>query len=176
MTERVSPLLLAFLLLSLCACSAPRSRNMVATGYCGCSQCCGWERGSWKYLKLDFWDRYVTDGPNAGKPYTGLTASGTVPHEPRPGLFSRDSLVHPWMIPVRLVFFPWLFLPRDGTVAADTDYLPFGTRLFVPGYGYGVVEDRGSAIQGPNRLDLYFDSHQGALNWGRRKVPVRIVN
>ena len=152
------------------------SRPMEVTGYCGCGQCCGWERGSWKYLKLDVWNRYISKGKQAGQPYSGKTASGTMPREPSPGLFSMDSVQRPWMIPARIVFFPWLFLPHDGTVAADTRYYPFGTRLYIPGYGYGVVEDRGSAIKGPTRLDLYFDSHQNALKWGRRKVYVRVVN
>jgi 3D (Asp-Asp-Asp) domain-containing protein len=85
-----------------------------------------------------------------------------------------DSIERPWMIPMRLVLFPWYFLPRDGTVAADTRYYPFGTRMYVPGYGWGRVEDRGGAIKGPDRIDLYFSSHQEALRWGRRKVRVTI--
>ncbi|MBS3732182.1 MAG: 3D domain-containing protein [Desulfobacterales bacterium] len=147
---------------------------MEVTSYCGCGQCCDWERGSWKCLKLDFWNRYITKGPKAGAPYSGLTASGTKPREPRPGLFSVDSLVHPWMIPVRIVLFPWLFLSQDGTIAADTRYYAFGTRMYVPGYGCGVVEDRGGAIKGPNRLDIFYKSHHEALQWGRRKVKVTI--
>jgi hypothetical protein len=122
-------------------------------------------------LKLDFWNKYITKGKNKGRPYSGLTASGTRPHEPQPGLFSVNTLTHPWMLPFRIVF-PWLWFSRDGTIAADTRYYPFGTRLYVPGYGYGVVEDRGSAIQGPTRLDLYYRSHGKALEWGRQQVDV----
>ncbi len=156
-------------------CARPRvSKTMEVTGYCGCGDCCGWERGSWKYLKLNFWNRYVKAGKNKGKHYSGRTASGTKPHEPYPGLFSKDSIKHPWMIPIRIVLFPWLFLPRDGTLAADTKYYPFGTRIYIPGYGYGVVEDRGSAIKGASRLDAYYNSHKEALKWGRRKVYCRI--
>ncbi|HID97907.1 MAG TPA: hypothetical protein EYP57_06945, partial [Thermodesulfobacteriaceae bacterium] len=145
---------------------------MEATAYCGCGKCCGWERGSWKYLKLNFWNRYVAAGPGKGRRYTGRTAMGTVPREPYPGLFSRDSLIHPWMIPIRVVLFPLLLLPRDGTIAADTRYYPFGTRMKVPGYGWGVVEDRGSAIKGPGRIDLFFSSHRKALEWGRKRLMV----
>ena len=150
------------------------TRRMHTTGYCGCGKCCSWERGSWKCLKLDFWNRYVKKGKRRGEKYTGRTASGTKPREPVPGLFSMDSVTHPWMIPVRIVFFPWLLLPRDGTIAADTRYHRFGTRMHIPGYGWGVVEDRGGAIKGPRRLDLYFDSHREALTWGRRNVTVTI--
>jgi hypothetical protein len=144
---------------------------MEVTAYCGCGECCGWERGSWKYLKLDFWNKYISYGKNKGRPYSGLTASGTKPCQYRPGLFSVNTLTHPWWLPFRIVF-PWLWFSRDGTIAADTRYYPFGTRLYVPGYGYGVVEDRGGAIKGPRRLDLYYNSHRKALKWGRRHVDV----
>lgn len=164
---------LALLLCSAAGCAPRVVRQMEVTAYCGCGQCCSWERGSWKYLKLNFWNRYVSAGAGKGRPYSGRTASGTKPREPRPGLLSIDTLVHPWMLPFRIVF-PWLWFPRDGTIAADTRYYPFGTRMFVPGYGHGRVEDRGGAIRGPTRLDVYYRSHGRALRWGRRKVEVRI--
>ena len=167
--------LLVLLTLLAAGCAVrPVSKQMETTAYCGCDQCCGWERASWRFLKLDFWNQYVSAGKRKGQPYTALTASGTKPHEPTPGLFSIDSLIHPWMIPIRIIFFPWLLLSEDGTIAADTRYYPFGTRMLVPGYGWGVVSDRGGAIKGRDRIDLYFDSHQDALNWGRRKVKVKI--
>ncbi len=161
------------LVLLLAGCAAQEKRIMETTAYCGCGLCCSWERGSWKYLKLDFWNRYVSKGERKGAPYTGHTAAGGIPVEPQPGLFSADSVRHPWMIPVRAVF-PWLWLHRDGTIAADTRYYPFGTRMYVPGWGWGVVSDRGSAIKGPDRIDLYFESHQEALRWGRRRLEVTI--
>jgi hypothetical protein len=176
-TRLYKPFLIFLLLTSLffsgCA-NRPVSRVMEATAYCACSSCCSWERGSWQYLKLDFWNRYVNGGPSSGAPYSGLTASGTVPYEPEEGLFSLDSVYRPWMIPVRLILFPWYLLPQNGTIAADTKYYPFGTRMYVPDYGWGVVEDRGGAIKGPNRIDLYFKSHSEALRWGRKKVHVTI--
>ncbi len=153
---------------------ANRQQSMEVTAYCSCSQCCSWERGSWRHLKLDVWNKYVATGEREGKPYDGKTASGTKPHEPEPGLFSFDSLKHPWMIPPRIALFPWKFLPKKGTIAADTEYYPFGTKMNVPGYGWGVVEDRGSAIKGPNRIDIYMNSHGEALEWGRRNLEVEI--
>jgi hypothetical protein len=165
--------LIVLLVLLLSGCSSHRTRIIETTAYCGCGKCCSWERGSWSYLKLDFWNRYVNAGRYKGADYSGKTARGTKPVEPKPGLLSTDSLTHPWMIPVRTVF-PWLWLQRDGTIAADTKYYPFGTRMFVPGWGWGVVVDRGGAIKGPDRIDLYFESHQDALNWGRRSVEVTI--
>lgn len=167
-------LLFGILLLSGGCAKKPVSKVLTATAYCGCGSCCSWERGSYKFLKLDFWNRYVNAGTSDGQKYSGLTASGTKPQEPQEGLFSFDSLKRPWMIPVRTILFPWYFLAEDGTIAADTRYYPFGTKMYVPGYGWGIVEDRGSAILGPQRIDLYFDSHAKALEWGRKKVQVQI--
>ncbi len=161
-------------LFALGGCRTAEWREMEVTAYCNCGECCSWTRGSWLFLKLDFWNKRISTGPNKGKPYSGLTSSGTKPHAPRPGLVSTDSLVHPWMIPVRIVF-PWLILPRSGTIAADTNYYPFGTEIYVPGWGWGVVEDRGSAIKGPDRLDVYISSHRRALKFGRQKVETTIL-
>ncbi|MFM1919559.1 MAG: hypothetical protein RLZZ303_1193 [Candidatus Hydrogenedentota bacterium] len=64
---------------------------------------------------------------------------------------------------------------KHGTFAADTAHYPFGTIMHVPGYGYGRVEDRGGAIKGPARLDVFFKSKKDALAWGRqRSVPVKV--
>ena len=61
-----------------------------------------------------------------------------------------------------------------GTIAADTRYYPYGTVMKIPGYGKGTVEDTGSAIKGPNRLDVYFSTRQRALEWGRQKLTVKV--
>ncbi len=61
-----------------------------------------------------------------------------------------------------------------GMIAADTKILPFGTRIYVPGYGIGVVEDRGGAIKG-NRLDLCYMSLTEAFKWGVRDITVYIL-
>ena len=67
---------------------------------------------------------------------------------------------------------------NDGRfVAADTRILPFHTKLVIPGYAAGEpvpVLDRGGAIKG-KKLDVFFDSHQTALQWGRRKVQVTVI-
>lgn len=57
------------------------------------------------------------------------------------------------------------------TIAADPDVLPMGTELEIDGHTY-TVQDTGGAIAG-NRLDLYFDSHEDALQWGVREKIVR---
>ena len=60
---------------------------------------------------------------------------------------------------------------RHGTVAADPRVFPFGTRLQIPGYGTGVVEDVGGSIKG-RHIDVWFSSHETALLWGRRNLKV----
>ncbi len=63
---------------------------------------------------------------------------------------------------------------KKGVLAADTRYYPFGTRIYVPGYGAGVVHDRGGAITGPGRIDLFYRSHSQALRWGRQTLTVYV--
>lgn len=60
-----------------------------------------------------------------------------------------------------------------GTIAADTSVYPFGTVMYVEGYGYGKVEDRGGAIKG-NRIDLFFSSHNKARQWGKKTKTVQV--
>ena len=61
-------------------------------------------------------------------------------------------------------------------VAGDTSVLPFGTKLVIPGYDAGAVEvvDRGGAIKG-HRLDVYFPTHQAALEWGRQTLDILVI-
>ncbi|MFC4183436.1 3D domain-containing protein [Saccharococcus thermophilus] len=61
------------------------------------------------------------------------------------------------------------------TIAADLDIFPIGTILFIPGYGYGVVADKGGAIKG-HRIDLYYDTVEDVYKyWGKKKIQVYIV-
>ncbi len=65
--------------------------------------------------------------------------------------------------------------PNETFVAAGKQY-PFGSEMIIPGYNNNQpvkVLDRGSAIQ-DSRLDLFFPSHQKALNWGVKSLPVQI--
>lgn len=61
------------------------------------------------------------------------------------------------------------------TIAADWSIYPPGTVLFVEGLGEMVVQDRGGAIQG-QKIDVYFESHDDALQFGRQNVRFYIVN
>lgn len=61
------------------------------------------------------------------------------------------------------------------TIAADPKIFPIGTILFIPGYGFGVVADTGSAIKGCI-LDLYYQTVSDVYkHWGKKKVSVYII-
>ncbi len=61
------------------------------------------------------------------------------------------------------------------TIAADLKLFPIGTLMYIPGYGYGVVADTGSAIKG-RRIDLYFETtKQVYKQWGKKTVHVEVL-
>ena len=62
-----------------------------------------------------------------------------------------------------------------GTIAADPAVYPFGTKIEIPGYGSGVVQDVGGSIKGAH-IDIWFPSHVEALAWSARKLKVKVEN
>jgi len=65
--------------------------------------------------------------------------------------------------------------PGDTFVAADRRY-SFYTEMLIPGYSNSrpvKVLDRGGAIKG-NRLDVFYATHQEALQWGVQYLEVKI--
>lgn len=61
------------------------------------------------------------------------------------------------------------------TVAADPKIFPIGSLLHIPGYGYGIVADTGSAIKG-NIIDLYFETKDDVYSeWGKKKVKILMI-
>ena len=61
------------------------------------------------------------------------------------------------------------------TIAVDPNKIPYGTEVNIEGVGVRVAEDCGGAIKG-NRIDIYFNDHQSALNFGRQTKEVTILN
>jgi 3D (Asp-Asp-Asp) domain-containing protein len=59
------------------------------------------------------------------------------------------------------------------TIAVDRSVIPLGTHILYNGTEY-VAEDTGGAIKG-NRIDIYFDNHSDALNWGRRTIEIEVI-
>ena len=63
---------------------------------------------------------------------------------------------------------------QRGVVAVDPKVIPYGTYMYVPGYGYGIALDTGGAIKG-NKIDLFFDTVEEANNWGRRWITIQFL-
>ena len=61
-----------------------------------------------------------------------------------------------------------------GTIAADPSVFPLGTKMAIPGYGSGIVQDIGGSVKGTH-IDIWFPSHKEAVAWGTRKIKVNVV-
>lgn len=90
----------------------------------------------------------------------GVESTGKTPDHPQYGITFSGVKVR------RDVF---------STIAADRKVFPIGTVLHIPGYGYGVVADTGSAIKG-KKIDLFYHTTKEVYDeWGKKKVKVRVI-
>lgn len=58
------------------------------------------------------------------------------------------------------------------TIAVDPNIIPYGSKVEIDGHIY-IAEDTGGAIKG-NRIDIVFNTHQEALNFGMRDKTIKI--
>ena len=58
------------------------------------------------------------------------------------------------------------------TVAVDPSTIPYGSEVVIWGHTY-VAEDCGGAVQG-NRIDIFFDTHQEAVDFGVQYAEVAV--
>ena len=65
-------------------------------------------------------------------------------------------------------------LCRRGVIATDPNFIPLGTKVYIPGYGYAVAEDTGGAIRG-NVIDVAFDSVAECYEFGRQFLEIYII-
>lgn len=56
------------------------------------------------------------------------------------------------------------------TIAVDPSVIPYGTIVYINGQAF-VAEDCGGAIKG-RRIDMFFNTHEAALEWGVRQCTV----
>ena len=59
------------------------------------------------------------------------------------------------------------------TIAVDPSIIPYGSRVLVGGYVF-IAEDTGSAIRG-RHIDLFMDTHEVAMQFGRREGEVFLI-
>ena len=66
-------------------------------------------------------------------------------------------------------------VPKEGrTIAVDPKVIPYGSIVYIQGYGYFIAEDCGGAIKG-NRIDIFTASYATAIKNGRRTANVWLV-
>ena len=58
------------------------------------------------------------------------------------------------------------------SVAVDPSVIPYDSKVYIDGKEY-IAHDCGGAIKG-NRIDMYFDNHQDALDFGVRYAVVEV--
>lgn len=69
--------------------------------------------------------------------------------------------------------------PKHGTLAADPKRLPYGTKIEIPNYGTGIVEDTGGLLRADKeniRIDVFVDTYEEAMAWGRQELEVKVYN
>ena len=70
---------------------------------------------------------------------------------------------------------------RVGAIAVDPEVIPLGTKMYIASadgeyiYGYCVAEDTGGLIKG-NLVDLYYDTHDECIQFGRRDIIIYFLN
>ncbi|MDR1619835.1 MAG: G5 domain-containing protein [Clostridiales bacterium] len=70
--------------------------------------------------------------------------------------------------------------PRVGYVAVNPNVIPYGTRLYIPGYGYCTAQDTGAFRHEENgmknQIDLFMETEKECRSWGRkRNVTIYIL-
>ncbi|MBL4931362.1 ubiquitin-like domain-containing protein [Clostridium paridis] len=61
------------------------------------------------------------------------------------------------------------------TVAVDPSVISFGTKMYIPGYGFAIAADSGSGVKG-NTIDVFFNTKGEALNWAVKNINVYILD
>ena len=70
---------------------------------------------------------------------------------------------------------------RVGAIAVDPKVIPLGTKMYIASadgeyiYGYCVAEDTGGLIKG-NLVDLYYDTHDECIQFGRRDIIIYFLS
>ena len=63
---------------------------------------------------------------------------------------------------------------RVGVIAVDPNVIPYGSKIYVPGYGWGTALDTGGAIKG-NVIDIWMPTYNQCIQWGVRDLTIKVV-
>lgn len=66
---------------------------------------------------------------------------------------------------------------REGyTIAVDPNVIPLRSKVYIPQFGkVFVAEDVGSAIKG-NRIDIFMNNYDDAMEWGIREIDIIVLD
>lgn len=66
-------------------------------------------------------------------------------------------------------------IPKEGrTIAVDPKVIPYGSVVYIEGYGYYIAEDTGGTIKG-NRIDIFTEDYNKAIQLGRKTANAWII-
>ena len=60
------------------------------------------------------------------------------------------------------------------TIAVDPKKIPYGSKVYIEGYGWRVAEDCGGSVKG-NHIDIAMNSHTEAINMGTKTGGVWLL-
>lgn len=62
--------------------------------------------------------------------------------------------------------------PEKDIIAVDPKEIPYGTRVYIPGYGESIAGDTGPAIRSYEgiAIDVYMPTYKEAIQWGVKYV------
>lgn len=60
------------------------------------------------------------------------------------------------------------------TIAIDPTIIPYGTEVYIDGYGWRVAEDCGGAIKG-KKIDMFVNTHSEAMKSGKKYKDVWVL-
>ncbi len=63
--------------------------------------------------------------------------------------------------------------PSAKVISVDPKVIPLGSKVYVPGYGTAVAGDKGSGIKG-NHIDVFISKKSKAIDWGSKKVKIKV--
>lgn len=66
------------------------------------------------------------------------------------------------------------YVTTDRTIAVDPKVIPYGSKVYIEGYGWRIAEDCGGAVNG-NHIDVAVETHAQALSMGTLKGGVWLL-
>ena len=140
-----------------------KSRGITADGICG--------KRTYRALEEENPD------PNDGQYYSANEPSDEEPLPEFPGygkVIHVEATAYSSQEPGLSAYTATGTICRRGVIATDPSFIPLGTKVYIPGYGYAVAEDTGGAIIG-NKIDVAFDTIDECYQFGRQFIDIYII-